>query len=92
MGPIDAFWHLSNLLLPAVMMGLLCAGLAKLVWRRALRSVPYRRLATWATGAGVAALLVGWAAFGRDGRMASYALLVVSTAAALAWAGFRPRR
>jgi len=39
MGPVDAFWHLSNLFLPALLLGALAAAMAKLVWRRELGSV-----------------------------------------------------
>ena len=46
MGPIDAFWHLSNLFLSALLLGALAAALAKLLWRRELAGVRWRRLAT----------------------------------------------
>ena len=36
-------------------------------------------------------LIGGLAVFGRDGRMATYAALVVASALALWWAGFRAR-
>ena len=48
MGPLDALWHLLNLLLPAVGLGLIAASLAKLLWRAALAPVAWRRLAGWA--------------------------------------------
>ena len=53
----------------------------------------WRRLASWATGAGALTLLAGLVIFGRDGRVATYAAIVVASAAALWWAGFgAPRR
>jgi uncharacterized membrane protein len=92
MGPIDAFWHLSNLFLPALLLGALAAALAKLMWRRELASVPWRRLATVAAAAAAAVVLLGLVVFGRDGRMTTYAGMVLATAGALWWRGFGPGR
>ncbi|MEK8053477.1 hypothetical protein AACH10_24685 [Ideonella sp. DXS22W] len=88
MGPIDAFWHLLNLFGPAIGLGLIAPSLAKLLWRRELAAVPWRVLAQWVSGAGAGVTLAGLAVFGRDGRMATYAALVLATAAALWWRGF----
>jgi hypothetical protein len=90
MGPLDALWHLLNFLGPAVGVGLLAAGLTKLAWWRALQAVPYWRLAAWAMAAGAVALVAGLLVFGRDGKMATYGLLVAAIAATLWWRG--PRR
>jgi hypothetical protein len=90
MGPLDALWHLLNFFAPAVGVGLLAAGLAKLAWWRDLKAVPYWRLAGWATGAGALALAAGLVVFGRDGKMATYGLLVAATGGVLWWHG--PRR
>ena len=93
MGPLDAAWHLLNFLAPAVAVGLLSATGAKLLWRREMASVAWRRLAGAACGASVVALIGGLVLTGRDGRMGSYAAMVVACAAALAWVGFgRGRR
>ena len=89
---LDAFWHLVNFALPALGVGALGAAAAKLLWRRELASIPWRRLAGWAGTAGVLALLAGLWFFGRDGKMATYALLVLATAVALWWVGFERRR
>lgn len=91
MGPIDAFWHLLNLFAPAIGLGLIAPTLAKLLWRRALAAVAWRALAQWVAGAGVAVTLAGLVLLGRDGRMATYAALVLATAAALWWRGFMRR-
>lgn len=88
MGPLDALWHLLNLFAPAVGVALVSASLAKLIWRRDLALVPWRRLAVWAAIAGTLALIGGLAVFGRDGKMATYAGLVVASALALWWTGF----
>ena len=92
MGPLDALWHLMNFLAPAVGVSVMTCLLAKAIWRRELRAVPLRPLLLWSGGAGAVVLLVGLLVFGRDGRMATYGALVVSTATVLWWKGFRPLR
>jgi hypothetical protein len=92
MSPIDALWHLLGLFLPALATGALAATAAKALWRTDLRGAPWLRLALWAGGAGSLALVGGLVVFGRDGRMLSYAAMVLAAALALWWAGFqRPR-
>ena len=92
MGPLDALWHLLNLFGPAVGMALIAPSLAKFLWRRELRPVPWRALAGWVASAGAVVQLAGLVLWGRDGRMATYAALVLATAGALWWRGFhRPR-
>ena len=92
MGPTDLLWHLLNLVAPGVSRGLIAAAGAKLVWRGDLARVAYSRLASWGAGASTATLLAGLVITGRDGRMATYAAMVVACAGALWWAGFGPRR
>ena len=92
MSPIDALWHLLGLFMPALATGVLAASAAKWLWRADLKSSRWWRLVGWSVGAGSLALFAGLVGFGRDGRMLSYALMVVATALALWWAGFvRPR-
>ena len=88
MGPIDALWHALNFLAPALGVAVLAAALAKLLWRHELAAVRWHRLVLWGALAGVAALIGGLVAFGRDGRMATYGALVGAVALALWWAGF----
>ena len=92
MTAFEALNHLINFVLPAFVVGPLGAAFAKLVWRSELRVVRWRRLALWATAAGVLSLFGGLVAFGRDGMMATYGALVVGSALALLWAGFGPGR
>ena len=92
MGPLDALNHLLNLLLPALVLGVLSAGLSKLLWRSALKPVAWRRLAAWSCGSALLALLAGLVVSGRDGRMATYVAMVVASATALWWVGFGPGR
>ena len=93
MGPLDAFWHLVNFVAPALGVAALAAVLTKLLWRKALAARPLRQLWAVSAAAGLGALVLGWVLFGRDGRMATYALLVFSCAGALWWRGFvaKPR-
>lgn len=88
MGPLDALWHLLNFVAPALGVAALSALLAKWAWRRELAAVRWRQLAQAAAVAGVLALGAGLVLFGRDGRMATYAALVLACALALWWVGF----
>ncbi len=92
MGPLDALWHLLNFLAPAFGLGVLAASAAKLLWRRELGPVPWRRLALWGSAASTLALIGGLVVSGRDGRMATYAAMVTACALALWRAGFGARR
>ncbi len=92
MGPLDALWHVSNLFLPALGLGALAAALAKLLWRRELASVAWKRLAAPACAACAAVTLLGLVLLGRDGKMATYGAMVVACALTLWWQGFGPGR
>ena len=92
MEPLDALWHLGNLFMPALMLGLLSAALAKLLWRRELAAVTWRRLAVPAALACALVTLTGLVVFGRDGKMATYAGMVLACAFTLWWRGFGPGR
>ena len=87
MGPLDALWHLLNLFAVALSLGMLAPALAKLVWPKGLRKVPWRRLALCCCGACAVLTLAGLMWFGRDGRMATYASMVLACALVLWWAG-----
>lgn len=92
MSPLDAFWHVLNFLFPAFGVAVMASAAAKLLWRSELAGVGWRKLMLWSTGAGAAALVAGLVVFGRDGKMASYAALVLASAMALWWVGFGARR
>ena len=89
MGPLDALWHLGNLFGPALGLGLIASTLAKLLWRRAWRAVPWRGLVLWTAAANAVVTLAGLLLTGRDGRMATYAAMVLATSAVLWWRGGR---
>ncbi len=93
MSAVDASWHLLNFFAPAIGVGLLAPSFAKLLWRRGLKGVSWTRLWAWATACCAAVLVAGLIAFGNDGKMATYAAMVVACALALWWVGFgAPRR
>ena len=92
MGPLDAFWHLLNFFAPALGVGLITAGLAKLVWFRLLRGQSWWRLGLVASVACAAALLAALVIFGRDGKMAGYGLMLAACAGSLWWAALRGTR
>lgn len=90
MGPIDTLLHLMEFLLPALGVAALAASGARLFWRRELQGVRWRDLVGSAASLGVLALGIGWVVLGRDGRIGSYALLVVGCALGLWWRGWGP--
>ncbi len=92
MSPLDATWHVLNFLFPAFGVAVLASAAAKVLWRSELAGVGWRPLILWTAAAGSAALVGGLVVFGRDGKMASYAALVLASAGTLWWVGFRARR
>ena len=92
MGPIDALWHLLNFFAPAFGVGVLTALVAKLLWRRSLKSASLKRLSVWAITGSALALLAGLIVFGSDGKMLTYGAMVLACALSVWWAGFGPRR
>ena len=92
MGPLDALMHLGNLFLPGLALGALAAALAKLLWRKELAPVSFKRLALPAALAAAAVTLAGLVVFGRDGKIATYAGMVLACALTLWWRGFGPGR
>jgi hypothetical protein len=89
---LDVLWHLLNFFAPALGVAVIAASATKLLWRRHLATVAWRRLVVPAGLAGMAVLLAGLVLLGRDGRMATYGALVVANALSLWWRGFGPGR
>ncbi len=85
----DAFWHLTNFFAPALVLGAFAAALTKAIWRRELGPGSGFRLWAWASGTAALVSIAGIVVFGHDGRMATYAAMVLASAVALWWAGFR---
>jgi hypothetical protein len=90
--PTDAFWHFADFFAPAIVVGGLSALVSRWVWRRDLGDRSLWRLWAAASGAGAVALLAGLIVFQRDGKMATYAGMVLACALALWWAGFGAAR
>ncbi len=84
----DLIVHLVNLVVPALGVAALGAGLAKLIWRDELAARPWHVLAGGSFAAGVVVTLLGLVVFGQDGRMVSYAALCGVSALTLWWLGF----
>ena len=82
-----ALGHLMNFFAPAVGVGFIASALAKLLWRRTLKSSSLASLSLLTFGAGALALVGGLLLFGRDGKMATYAALVAAVALVLWWRG-----
>ena len=79
MGPIDFLLHLAGFLAPAAFLALVLPLLARLL----LRTAPgFWKPAIAVFLAGTAALAVGLWWFGRDGKMATYASVVLAAASA----------
>ena len=80
MGPIDLLFHLIGFVLPALVVGVLLVFLARIFMPKSPSAPVWWRQATINTGVGVLVLLAGLVVFGRDGKMATYAALVVAMA------------
>lgn len=92
MGPLAAINHVLNLLLPGLALAALAAAGAKLLWWRELKPIAWSHFA-WPAAVVCDAVAVGgllW--FGHDGRMVTYALMVLACAVTLWWRGFGPGR
>ncbi len=86
MGPLDLLNHLLNFAAPALALGLVLAFLAPVFMKN--KALARTRTAQAAINfvVGLLALLAGLLFFGRDGKMASYAALVLATASSQWWA------
>ncbi|MES2975834.1 MAG: hypothetical protein V4757_19610 [Pseudomonadota bacterium] len=80
MGPVDLLNHLLNFVAPALFIAVLLALAARAFVRRAPAAPALWRQMAWSFGAGVITLIAGLWLFGRDGKMATYAALVVCCA------------
>ena len=80
MAPVDFLWHLTGFLAPAAAVALLVALSAPLLLRGRSGSVSFGSVFALNFLAGAGALLLGLWWFGRDGKMLSYAALVLACA------------
>ena len=91
MGPLDFTIHLMSFAAPAVFMALLLPLLARFLVPKQAAARSYRVQAAINCIAGLAVLAAGLWWFGRDGKMATYAALVVTMASAQ-WLSLRAWR
>ena len=84
-----ALWQIANFFAPAWVMGGVAAATTRFIWRRELVRTSLLRLWLCASGATALVSIAGLIVFEHDGRMLTYAAMVVACAAALWWAGFR---
>ncbi len=84
----DAFWHLVNFFAAALCLGGLAAVAVRLLWRHELAATSVWRLWAWSSGAAALASIGGLLAFQHDGKMATYAAMVLAGAIGLWWSGF----
>ncbi|MEO6410032.1 MAG: hypothetical protein ABIO45_14940 [Burkholderiaceae bacterium] len=86
---VDIVLHLLNFLAPACGVAALGALLAKTLMRGTFAGIGWTRVLAWAATAGLVASIAGLAIFGRDGRIETYAALVLLVALGLAAAARR---
>ncbi len=82
---LDLVWHILDFAAPAVLLGVISATAAKWLWRGALRGTPWLQLGAWAAAASLLACVAGLLITGRDGKMVTYAAMVLACAATLWW-------
>ncbi len=78
-----------NFCAPALGAGGFSAALARLFWRVELGRRSFLALWMWTSTAALMVSIAGLVVFERDGRMVTYAAMVVACAAAIWWSGFR---
>lgn len=86
MGPLDLLNHLLNFAAPALVVGVLLAILAPLLYRKVSLAHSLHVQVAINFVAGLAALVGGIVFFGRDGKMLSYAAMVLACAVSQWWA------
>jgi hypothetical protein len=82
---LGLFWHFANFIAPAIGVGALTAAACKLLWRKSLAGAPWFALAWQSSLAGLAVLVIGLVTTGHDGKMGTYAALVVVCALVPWW-------
>lgn len=83
MTAIAALGHVANFFAPALVVALMLSLVPRLGWGKA-RWKGFFKDTLWLSLVGVVVLVVGLVWFGRDGRMATYAALVLSQGS-IAW-------
>ncbi|MDO4591682.1 MAG: hypothetical protein Q4B46_02565 [Comamonadaceae bacterium] len=78
MPALDFVIHLLSFMAPAVFVGVTLAVGARWVWRRKTHLLPWYQMASVNALLGILVLALGLVLGGQDGRMATYALLVLA--------------
>ena len=86
MGPLDLINHLLNFLAPALVVGVVLALVAPVFMKKRPAALSLLAQVAMNFVAGALALGVGLWFFGHDGKMASYAAMVLATATSQWWA------
>ena len=81
MGLLDILLHLANFAAPALVPALLLPSVGRLLFGPARTAPPWRTQVALNFVCGVLALGAALLAFGRDGKMAAYGVLVLAVAA-----------
>lgn len=82
---IDIVWHLVNFAAPALLLGMIGSAAAKLLWSADARATSWRSLCGSAAASSFIASVVGLVITGRDGKMITYAAMVLACASSLWW-------
>jgi hypothetical protein len=85
MGPLDLLNHLLNFMAPAAAVAVLLALSVKVLMRKVAPASSLSAQIAINFVVGVLVLVAGLVVFGRDGKMASYAIMVLACASSQWW-------
>jgi uncharacterized membrane protein YdcZ (DUF606 family) len=85
MGALDLIFHLLNFAIPALAVGVLVALVSPFIYRKRAAALSIHVQSAINFAVGVLALGASLAFFGRDGKMAAYAALVLAVALSQWW-------
>ena len=80
MGPLDALYHAVNFMAPAAALAVLLALGGRLIRSKAALALSWRAQVAINFAVGCAVLVAGLVVLGRDGKMLTYAALVLGCA------------
>ncbi|MDO8777699.1 MAG: hypothetical protein Q7K57_55090 [Burkholderiaceae bacterium] len=85
MGPFDLANHLINFVMPALAMGVMMPLVSHMMWRKVSIKPSLKAQMSITTLACLAVLIAGLVIFGNDGKMATYAGLILAGAVCQWW-------
>jgi uncharacterized membrane protein YdcZ (DUF606 family) len=80
-----ALLHLLNFYAPALGVALILSTLAKQLWHQPLQATPWWRLVIPSSAVGVLVLTLGLLWAQRDGRVSTYACMLIGQSFGLSW-------